>query len=341
MVDTLTTLAWISTPMDSPEINNAITEALVAVAKFEAVQTVYLVACGGSLAQMHLPKYFVDREAKVIDAEVCNSAELIARDPKRLGASSVVILCSSSGNTPETVAAAKFAQGKGAHVIGLTTKPQSELAQVADSVVVYVSTPIVGSADSPAGIILRLVAGLVRDREGLAKYDALVAALEQVTPIANAVQEKHAPAVLEWASASKRESVIYTLSSGSNWGVAYGFSICILQEMQWVHSQAIHSGEYFHGPFEVTDFDTSFILLVGLGPARAMDLRVRAFAEKYSQRLLVLDAAEIDMPSVATEVAEYITPLVFQPLMRSYAVRLSEERGHPLTVRRYMWKMEY
>lgn len=327
--------------MDSPDINNDITAALAAIAKRDAVQTLYLVACGGSLAQMHLPKYAVDREARLIDAEVLSSAEFIARNPRRLNATSVVILCSSSGNTPETVAAARFAREKGAHVIGLTTKPGSELAQAADSVVTYISTPIVGSADSPSGIILRLVAGIMHQREGMAKYEALMQALMQVTAITTSAQEKHAPAVREWAAASKREAVIYTLSSGSNWGAAYGFSICILQEMQWIHSQAIHSGEYFHGPFEVTDFDTSFILLLGLGPTRAMDERARAFAEKYSQRLLVLDAADFDMPGVDLAVAEYITPLVFQPLMRSYAVRLSEERGHPLTVRRYMWKMEY
>lgn len=40
-------------------------------------------------------------------------------------------------------------------------------------------------------------------------------------------------------------------------------------------------------------------------------------------------------------VAEYATPLIFQPLLRTYAEKLGESRGHPLTVRRYMWKMSY
>lgn len=327
--------------MESPGIDNAISGAVAEVAKREAVQTIYLIACGGSFAQMHLPKYAIDREAKHIDAETATSAEFIARNPKRLNSSSVVILCSSSGNTPETVAAAKFAREKGAYVIALTTKPESELAQAANSVVAYVSTPIEGSADSPSGIILRLAAGIVHQREGMANYDALLEALKRVPAITIAAQEKHAPSVKDWAAANKREDVIYTLSSGSNWGAAYSFSICIMQEMQWIHSQAIHSGEYFHGPFEITDFDTSFILLVGLGPTRAMDERARTFAEKYSRKVLVLDASDFDLNGVDSSVAEYITPLVFQPLLRSYAIRLSEDRGHPLTVRRYMWKMDY
>jgi fructoselysine 6-phosphate deglycase len=123
--------------------------------------------------------------------------------------------------------------------------------------------------------------------------------------------------------------------------VAYAFAICILQEMQWIHSQGIHSGEYFHGPFEITDHDVSFMVLQGTGPCRGMDERAIAFARKFSERVLVLDAAGFDTTGVDASVWDFLQPLVFQPLLRSYAIRLAEERGHPLTVRRYMWKMDY
>ncbi|MGV1989192.1 SIS domain-containing protein [Agrobacterium sp. 22-221-1] len=327
--------------MQPSQIETAIQACLSAVAERETVSTIYFVACGGSFAQMHLPKYAVDRNSSTIVAETYNSAEFIARNPVRLNASSVVILCSSSGNTPETVAAAAFARKKGAYTIGLTTKPESELAQVANSTVPYVSTPLIGNQDAPSGIILRIAFGIVHARENSPKATALLSALGKVGDIAAAAQTAHAEVAREWAERNKREATIYTMASGSNWGVAYSFSICILQEMQWINSQAIHSGEYFHGPFEITDFDTPILLLVGLGPTRQMDERAHRFAEKYSRNVLVLDAAKIDMSGVDPDVAEYITPLIFQPLMRIYAVELAERRGHPLTVRRYMWKMEY
>ncbi|ACM39453.1 SIS domain-containing protein [Agrobacterium vitis] len=327
--------------MQPSQIESSIQSALAAVAQRKSVSTIYFVACGGSFAQMHLPKYAVDRNSSTIFAETFNSAEFIARNPVHLGEGSVVILCSSSGNTPETVAAAAFAKKKGAFTIGLTTKPESELGQVSDSTVPYVSTPLIGNQDAPSGIILRIAFGIVNARENSPKAAALLSALEKVGDIAASAQKVHAEDAREWGERNKREPTIYTMASGSNWGVAYSFSICILQEMQWINSQAIHSGEYFHGPFEITDFDTPILLLVGLGPTREMDTRAQKFAEKYSKNLLVLDAAKIDMHGVAPEVAEYITPLVFQPLMRIYAVELAERRGHPLTVRRYMWKMEY
>lgn len=119
-------------------------------------------------------------------------------------------------------------------------------------------------------------------RENNAKLAKVEAALAGMGKTIADVIARHEASIAAWAEASKREPLIYTMGSGANWGSAYSFAICILQEMQWVHSAAIHAGEYFHGPFEITDFDVPFIILKGLGNARQMDERALAFAQKYS-----------------------------------------------------------
>ena len=322
-------------------IETAVQTTLETLRARKALTNIYLVACGGSFAQMHLPKYALDRESKTIPADAYSSAEFVLRDPPRLGAGSLVILCSSSGNTPETVEAARFARARGAYTVGLTTKPDSPLAKEVHGAIGYESQQTVGSPDTPGAIMLRLVFGVLRDREDNGKCDALIKSLAALPKIVEAAQEAHAEDVQRWAGNSKREAVIYTMASGPNYGVAYAFAICILQEMQWIHSQGIHSGEYFHGPFEITDEVVPFILLLGRGASRAVDQRALEFTRKFTDRILVLDAADFDFAAVDPAVAEYLEPLVFQPLLRIYAIRLAEERGHPLTVRRYMWKMEY
>jgi fructoselysine 6-phosphate deglycase len=45
------------------------------------------------------------------------------------------------------------------------------------------------------------------------------------------------------------------MSSGASMEVAYSTSICLMMEMQWVNSGSFHSGEFFHGPFEIVDKD--------------------------------------------------------------------------------------
>ncbi|MED4792418.1 SIS domain-containing protein, partial [Bacillus inaquosorum] len=37
----------------------------------------------------------------------------------------------------------------------------------------------------------------------------------------------------------------------------------------------------------------------------------------------------------------YLAPLVLNRVLRSYADELAEARNHPLSHRRYMWKVEY
>ncbi|MER9947305.1 SIS domain-containing protein [Mesorhizobium sp. M0047] len=326
--------------MTSP-IEAAIQAALADIQARGKPDNVYLVACGGSFSQMNVAKYAMEREAKTIAADAYNSAEFIARNSARLSRSSVVILCSKSGDTPETVAAAQYAKERGAYTIGLTIKGDSPLAQAVDARVDYDATPDAGSADIPSAIVLRIVFGILAKFEGNGKLNDLLRGLAAVPSVLAAAQTKHREATLAWAQLRKREPVIYTMASGANFGVAYLWACCILQEMQWVHSQPIHSGEYFHGPFEITDSDVPFVVLKGLGNCRSMDQRALNFAGKFSEKVLEIDAQEFEFDGVDEGVREYLTPFVFLPLLRTYAVALSEARGHPLTVRRYMWKMDY
>lgn len=322
-------------------VEQSVQAALAAIAKRDKLSNIFFVACGGSFAQMHIAKYAIDRESRSMVSHAYNSAEFIIRNSPQLGPSSVVVLSSTSGNTPETVEAAKFARQRGAYTIGLTVEPASPLAKATDSVIGYVSKQTEGHPESVGAVLLRIVFGLLRDREENGKCDFLEESLAALPGIVSRAQEAHSEDARNWAAAMKREPVIYTMGSGPNYGVAYSFAICILQEMQWIHSQAIHAGEYFHGPFEITDDSVPFILLLGSGDCRRMDQRALDFARKFTDKVLVIDAEKIDFAGIHEGLADYLQPLALLPLLRIYAIRLSEQRGHPLTVRRYMWAMEY
>ena len=92
------------------EVVKNVETAVKAAAAREAVTDMFFVACGGSNALLMSGHYAVEREAEKIASFSYSSAEFLARAPRRLGKGSVVILCSHSGNTPETVAAALAAQ---------------------------------------------------------------------------------------------------------------------------------------------------------------------------------------------------------------------------------------
>ena len=64
-------------------------------------------------------------------------------------------------------------------------------------------------------------------------------------------------------------------------------------EMQWLDSSSIHTGEYFHGPFEITDANRPFMIQISEGTTRELDERALTFLKKYAKRIEVLDAKEL------------------------------------------------
>ncbi|MDI4650145.1 SIS domain-containing protein [Cohnella hashimotonis] len=313
--------------------------------KERTINRVFLVACGGSAALMYPSKYFIDRESTSITAEVYNSNEFIYRNPSTLGAESLVILCSHKGKTPETTNAAKFAKDKGALVVSLMYVPTAPLADESDFIVNYSWAPP-GELDSHPeianyAVLYRLTMGLLAVKEGNDKYEKLVRSLNSMTTVLQKAKAQALEGAKAYAKANKDESVIYTMASGVNYGIAYSFAICILMEMQWKHSHAIHAGEFFHGPFEILDKDVPFILLLGLDETRPMEERALKFLKEHGEKLLVLDAKQFDMSGIDEELKGYLAPLLLNFVLRVYAVELAAATGHPLETRRYMFKVPY
>ncbi|MBD1382616.1 SIS domain-containing protein [Metabacillus arenae] len=322
------------------DVKNQIKHALAEVKK-KRFENVFFVACGGSSALMYPGKYVIDREAEKMDAHLYSSNEFIYRNHSKLGENSLVILCSHSGKTPETVESAKFAKSKGALTVSLTNEIGSPLAQASDVVLKYEWGQEANAFTTNYSVLYQLVFGILKTVEGNDKFGLIEESLENLqTVYEKAASQSHEKAV-KFGQDYKDEKIIYTMASGANYGVAYSYAICILMEMQWIHSHAIHAGEYFHGPFEIIDEETPFIILLGLDETRHLEERALEFSKRYGKKLVVLDAKEFDFSGIKEEVKGYIAPLVLNYVLRKYADNLAETRNHPLSKRRYMWKVEY
>ena len=309
--------------------------------KGRTINHVYFVACGGSSAIMYPNKYIMDREAKNITSDVYSSNEFIHRNPRKLGENSLVILCSMSGTTPETVKAAEFARQKGAVTVGYTNNETSPLAEESEFVVKYEWGAASVAFNTNLGLLYQLTMGVLHVVEGNDKFDKMISSLSNLQVVFEKSAEQYESKAQAFGQEYKDEKVIYTMASGANYGIAYSYAICILMEMQWIHSNAVHSGEYFHGPFEIIDKDVPFIILLGLDETRPLDVRALEFSKKYGEKLVVLDAKDLDLTGIDEELKGYIAPLVLNHVLRKYAEQLAEARNHPLSQRRYMWKVEY
>ncbi|OZU87201.1 fructosamine deglycase [Virgibacillus indicus] len=320
-------------------LKEQVKEALTVIEK-RTVKNVFFVSCGGSFALMYMSKYVVDREAKIIDAHIYSSNEFLHRNHSKLGNDSIVILCSHSGKTPETVEAAKLAQAKGALTISLTNIIESPLAETAEIALKYEFGKEAGFTSSHS-ILYQITFAILKAVENNDKFEAIIKSLEQLQSVYDKALKYSEPKAKLFAELHKDEKVIYSMASGSNYGAAYSFAICSLMEQQWIHSNAIHAGEYFHGPFEILDESVPFVILLGLDETRPLEERALAFTKQYGRKITVLDAKEYDLAGINEEVKGYITPLVLNHVVRYYAEKLSIERNHPLHTRRYMGIVKY
>lgn len=314
-------------------------EAIKAVESSE-VKKFYFVACGGSMALLQPAQYIFDRESDV-SAAIYSSNEFIHRSPKILGKDTVVILCSHSGNTPETVKAAEFGREKGAVTIAFSNVEDSPLLKAAEYPITYDYGKETIASEGNNGMLYRLVFGILNSLAPNDKYTRALKCIDNLQGVYDRNKSNTEQAASEFGKKYKREELIYTLGSGAYYGVAYSFTSCLLMEMLWINSNAIHSGEYFHGPFEITDYDVPFIIIKGLGETRPLDERAHAFCKKFSEKTVVIDAETFDMEGIDEDLRGYFGPLVAGVVLRQYADHISEHKGHPLSVRRYMWKMEY
>ena len=65
-----------------------------------AVENVYFVACGGSLATLYPGKYILERETAAVSTGAYTAAEFLKDPPARLGEKSLVVLNSQSRRPP-------------------------------------------------------------------------------------------------------------------------------------------------------------------------------------------------------------------------------------------------
>ncbi len=318
-----------------------IAEIIAAKKEDGGIREVYFVGCGGSLGAFYPAKIFLETEASAIRTGWITSNEFIHNTPRALGKNSVVITASHRGNTPETVKAAQMAHEAGVPVIALTWSPDSPITKVSDYVVGYTFGDGKDIAGEKTIVGLMAAVEILNQTEGYENYDKFLDGVSKIDGIVKRARKHVEKRAQTFAEEHREDSVIYTMGSGAGYGAAYMESICIFMEMQWINSSSIHTGEYFHGPFEITDQNTAFMIQVSEGPTRALDERALTFLNQYAKRVEVLDAKELGLSTIDSSVVSYFNHSLFNNVYDVYNHALADERQHPLTTRRYMWKVAY
>jgi fructoselysine 6-phosphate deglycase len=302
-------------------------------------ERLFFVACGAQNRAMAIAEYW----AQGSTAELCTRrfypATLIHQAPRAVDERTLVLLGSHSGSTQETLAAAEWVRSRPSAAVGVTQRADSPLARRAEHTLAYGETRQGYYASYL--VIQAFLSGFLEGRGLGSGGEKTLNALAALPGALADAMDRRTEAAAAQARALKEHSRLYVIGGGPAFHTAYVVSVCVLMEMQRLHAHPLAAAEFFHGPLEVFDGDTPALLLLGEDPSRPEAERVLDFCETVGVPTTVYDSREDPMPGIPEEMRPLASPFLLDAALIRLAEHLAEARGHPMTLRRYMGKMEY
>ncbi|MFF0306956.1 SIS domain-containing protein [Streptosporangium sp. NPDC004379] len=301
----------------------------------EGFDNLLLVGAGGTYAQMW-PYEHLARRSSTLDVRAAIAAELVVSGDARLGERSVVIFTSVSGTTEDSVRAIEYCKARGAYTIGFTGHPDSPIAELVDAALL--SEP----KTWPFDVQMLFFMGRLLSRRGeFDGYDRLAGELAGIPRILVDVARQAEPVAAAFAEAHKDTDYHFLIGGGNLWGFTYLYSMCILEEMQWLRTTRVHSAEFFHGSLELLEEDTSVVIFQGEDETRALTDRAEAFAKRVSKDVTVFDTRDYPLDGISPEFRGLLAPLVLDTVLSRVSKHLERVRDHSLDLRRYYRVMDY
>ncbi|MEU4570867.1 SIS domain-containing protein [Nonomuraea sp. NPDC023979] len=301
----------------------------------EGFDNLLLVGAGGTYAQMW-PYEHLARRTSTLDVRSAIAAELVVTGDARLGERTVAVFTSVTGTTDDVVRAIEFCRAKGARTIGFTGYADSPVAQQVDEALI--SEP----KTWPFDFQMLLFMGRLLERRGeFDGYAKLAGELADIPRVLVEVARQAEPVAAAFAEAHRDTDYHFLIGGGNLWGFTYLYSMCILEEMQWLRTTRVHSAEFFHGSLELLEAGTSVLIFQGEDESRPLTDRAIAFARRVSQDVTVFDTRDYPLDGISPEFRGLLGPLVLDTVLSRVSKHLERVRDHSLDLRRYYRVMDY
>lgn len=299
---------------------------------------IVVIGIGGTWAEWH-PVVHVMRHYTDMPIYLENAAELCIREDKRfLGKDSLVVTSSESGNTKEVVEAVKMCKRMGIEVAVLTKSAESELGKLCN----YVVDGCSGDCEHFYMMCYMFGLRLLYNRGEFPNYIKWADQMANLGKDLVAVRRQFEEQGAQIARDYHKEPYNIFVSSGTLWGETYLFSMCILEEMQWIRTKSVTSADFFHGTLELIEKDVPVFLFKGEDEYRVLDERVERFCKNLTDKLVVIDTKDYSLPGIDDEFRVICSPMILTSIITDrLATHYELNTGHSLQFRRYYRQFDY
>jgi len=306
----------------------------------EDFSSVKLIACGTSYHAALVGKY-VFEEITHVPA----SAELASEYRYTQGSTErpLVILISQSGETADTLGAAREAKRRGCKTLGICNVIGSSLSREADMTIYTRAGVEIGVAATKTFvaqlIVLYLVAlrmGLDRGTLGYEEAERLKDELRSLPRAVLAVLNKEAEIRDLAASYGKDARDVFYLGRHVNYPVAMEGALK-LKEISYIHAEAYAAGELKHGPLALITKDTPVLAIAvddptydkmrsNIGEVNARGARILGIGTEGDRELPKFVDDEITVPRMSW----IYSPVPVSVALMLFAYHVARLRGCPI-----------
>ena len=273
------------------------------------LKRVVFVSCGTSHHASLIGRSMVERLAG-LGAEADLASEFRYRDAI-LGPDTLVVALSQSGETADTLGAARAAQERGAPLLAITNVVGSALARMAQGVIYTHAGPEIGVASTKTftatitacyllGLALGLGRGFLAPRDGQKR----LAELLEIPGLMRKVLADDGPVRALAGDLAASQGFLF-LGRGVQYPIALEGALK-LKEISYIHAEGYAAGEMKHGPIALIDERMPVMVLA---PRESAYDRMVANIEEVRARggrvIAVCHAGDAPM----TERAEYLLPV--------------------------------
>jgi len=305
--------------------------------QFAQIGRIWIVACGTSWHAGLVGKYLIEEMVRT-PVQVDIGSEFRYRNPL-VEKDDLFVTISQSGETADTLAAAREATQRGARVVSIVNVVGSTLARESDGVLYTHCGPEIGVASTKAftaqlaalyllALHLARVRGVLNVNDGrvwLERFVALPLLVEQILKRDGEVQ----------AIAKRyyeKRNFLY-LGRGINYPIALEGALK-LKEISYIHAEGYAAGEMKHGPIALIDQDMPVVVLAPRD--RLYEKTVSNLMEVQARNapvIALVSEGERDLGNVADavftipEVPALLTPILFTVVLQLLAYHIAVLRG--------------
>ena len=292
----------------------------------EGITSVKLVACGTSYHAALVGKYVFEEIARIPASAELASEYRYSRAPSERP---LVILISQSGETADTLGAAREARRRGCKALGITNVLGSSLTREVDKTIYTRAGIEIGVAATKTFIAqlvaLYLVALKMGQDRGTLGYDELDRLKDQLRSLPRAAQYVLNKAQEIEALAAKYGTArdMFYIGRHANYPVAMEGALKI-KEISYIHAEAYAAGELKHGPLALLTSSTPVVAVAVQDPTyEKMRSNIGEVSARGSPVLAIGTEGDKELPKFVDDVIEIPSiPWIFSPVPVSVALQL-------------------